>query len=140
MSAFKSSIVFGVEDTYDTPPTTPPRSQKQLAPNSVQRSQVVFGTEENPDAPKFAGPRRQKAFAYAPVDNVKHGINHFLTNHRPVKKYAADDPVGIYKKRNEGSDIFGAPAEVASPKSSPKSLAGIFEQSSKVQVCSTCII
>jgi hypothetical protein len=70
-----------------------------------------------------------KLMKQGPADNVRHGINHFLTNHKAKRVYAADDPVGIYKARNEGSDIFGNGGEVAkTPTQSPTSLSGIFGQ------------
>jgi hypothetical protein len=73
MSAFKSSIVFGNAEeryfldsslffSYESPPQTPPRTQKLHGEDKVNRSQIVFGSE--PTELKETPARRQKAFAY----------------------------------------------------------------------------
>jgi hypothetical protein len=61
-----------------------------------------------------------------------------MTNHKERKVYGKDDPVGIAKARNEGSDIFGNVPEkekVHKEKPSPKSsLSGIFGQEPEPEV------
>lgn len=67
MSAFKSSIVFGnAEESYETPPASPPRTQKQHATDSVNQSQIVFGSEPTEIAETPI--KRSKAFAYVCTD------------------------------------------------------------------------
>jgi hypothetical protein len=48
--------------SYESPPQTPPRTQKLHGEDKVNRSQIVFGSE--PTELKETPARRQKAFAY----------------------------------------------------------------------------